>query len=48
VSARKGRFVTEGQPVPQPVLVPLTAAAIFLVLTIDPGGEAAVRDVLSD
>jgi porphyrinogen peroxidase len=35
-------------PEPQPVLTPLTAAAIFLVLTINPGGEAAVRDVLSD
>jgi putative iron-dependent peroxidase len=30
------------------VLAPLTAAAIFLVLTIDPGGEATVRDLLSD
>jgi porphyrinogen peroxidase len=30
------------------VLTPLTAAAIFLVLTISPGGEAAVRDALSD
>jgi putative iron-dependent peroxidase len=37
-----------GEPVPQPVLAPLTAAAIFLVLTIDPGGEAAVRDLLGD
>ena len=35
-------------PTSQPVLVPLTAAAIFLVLTIDPGGETACRDVLSD
>jgi len=35
-------------PEPQPVLSPLTAAAIFLVLTVDPGGEAAVRDVLGD
>ena len=35
-------------PVPQPVLVPLTAAAMFLVLTIEPGGEAAVRDLLGD
>jgi putative iron-dependent peroxidase len=34
--------------VPQPVLVPLTAAAIFLVLTIEPGGEAVVRDLLGD
>ena len=33
---------------PQPVLAPLTAAAIFLVLTINPGGEAACRDVLGD
>ncbi len=33
-------------PEPQPVLAPLTAAAIFLVLTIKPGGEAAVRDLL--
>jgi len=32
----------------QPVLSPLTAAAIFLVLTINPGGEAAVRDLLGD
>jgi len=30
------------------VLNPLTAAAIFLVLTINPGGEAAVRDALGD
>ena len=30
------------------MLSPLTAAAIFLVLTVDPGGEAAVRDVLGD
>jgi porphyrinogen peroxidase len=35
-------------PAPQPVLSPLTAAAIFLVLTIDPGGEAVVRDLLAD
>ena len=33
---------------PQPVLSPLTAPAIFLVATIDPGGEAAVGDLLSD
>ena len=56
---RKGRFVTEWsqvpavarplpEPEPQPVLAPLTAAAIFLVLTIEPGGEALVRDLLSD
>jgi porphyrinogen peroxidase len=33
---------------PQPVVTPLSAAAIFLVLTVNPGGEAAARDVLSD
>jgi porphyrinogen peroxidase len=32
----------------QPVLAPLTEAAIFLVLTVDPGAEDAVRDVLAD
>jgi putative iron-dependent peroxidase len=30
------------------VLDPLTSAAIFLVLTIDPGGETTCRDLLSD
>ena len=34
-------------PTPQLVLSPLTSAAIFLVATIDPGGEAVTRDVLS-
>ncbi|WP_327110266.1 Dyp-type peroxidase [Nocardia sp. NBC_01730] len=33
---------------PQPILEPLTPAAIFLVATIDGGGEAAVRDLLAD
>lgn len=33
--------------VPQPVLSPLTRTAIFLVVTIDAGGEALARDVLS-
>jgi porphyrinogen peroxidase len=36
------------QPIPQPVLTPLSAAAIFLVVTINPGGEPAVRDLLAD
>lgn len=35
-------------PEPQPVVVPLTQAAIFLVLTVNPGGEDAVRDLLPD
>ncbi|MFE7169973.1 Dyp-type peroxidase [Streptomyces sp. NPDC057616] len=38
----------ESAPTPQPVLSPLTSASIFLVATIDPGGEAVARDVLSD
>src|ERR1700743_982351 len=33
---------------PQPVVSPLTQAAIFLVLTISPGGEDAVRDLIPD
>jgi putative iron-dependent peroxidase len=33
---------------PQPVLAPLTPAAIFLVVTIDAGGEATVHDALPD
>lgn len=35
-------------PLPQPVLEPLTPAAIFLVTTIDEGGEEAVHDALPD
>ena len=35
-------------PEQQPVLTPLTDAAIFLVLTINSGGEAACRDLLGD
>lgn len=33
---------------PQPILEPLTPAAIFLVATIDEGGEQAVRELLAD
>lgn len=33
---------------PQPVLSPLTTAASFLVVTVDRGGEPAVRDLLED
>ncbi|ADI03294.1 hypothetical protein SBI_00173 [Streptomyces bingchenggensis BCW-1] len=36
------------EPVPQPVLSPLTAAAIFLVATIDQGGEPVTRELLSN
>jgi deferrochelatase/peroxidase EfeB len=35
-------------PDPQPVLAPLTPAAIFLVVTVDDGGEPTVRDALAD
>ena len=34
--------------IPQPVLSPLTTAAIFLVMTIDPGGESVTRELLAD
>jgi len=37
-----------GPPEPQPVLNPLTRAAIFLVVAISAGGEPAARDVLGD
>ncbi|WP_233552610.1 Dyp-type peroxidase [Jiangella rhizosphaerae] len=33
---------------PQPVLEPLTEAAIFLVVTVDDGGEEVARDLLAD
>jgi putative iron-dependent peroxidase len=36
------------QPEPQAVLTPLTEAAIFLVLTVHPGGEDGVRELLAD
>jgi porphyrinogen peroxidase len=35
-------------PEPQPVLSQLTAAAIFLVVSVSPGGEDVARDLLSD
>lgn len=38
----------QDEPAPQPVVSPLTAAAVFLVLTVGPGGEDAVRDLLPD
>ena len=37
-----------GQGVPQPVLAPLTNAAIFLVVTVRPGAETQVRELLTD
>ena len=35
-------------PIPQTILTRKTTSALFLVLTIDDGGEGAVRDVLGD
>jgi len=35
-------------PQPQPILMPLTEAAIFLVITVDSGGEDTVLDLLPD
>ncbi len=35
-------------PDPQPILTPLTEAAIFLTLCVDPGGEEVVADLLPD
>ncbi len=35
-------------PTPQSVLSPLTSASLFLVLTVDPGGEPVVRELLAD
>jgi putative iron-dependent peroxidase len=37
-----------GPPVAQPVLTPLTASAVILVLTIDDGGISVVRNLLAD
>jgi putative iron-dependent peroxidase len=42
------RWMPDQPGEPQPILTPLTEAAIFLALTIDDGGEAAVLDVLPD
>jgi putative iron-dependent peroxidase len=35
-------------PQPQAILTPITEAAIFLTLTVDPGAEDAVREVIAD
>jgi porphyrinogen peroxidase len=46
-STPKPRLDSE-PPTPQPVLSPLTESAIFLVMTIESGAEATVRDLLAD
>ena len=38
----------DAAPTPQPILTPLTGAAIFLVVTVSPGGEPVARDLLAD
>ena len=38
----------DAAPTPQPILTPLTGAAIFLVVTVSPGGEPVTRDLLAD
>jgi porphyrinogen peroxidase len=43
-----GPSIAGGDPVAQPVLSPLTVTAIFLVVTIDAGGEAVARDLIGD
>ncbi|MFF3940575.1 Dyp-type peroxidase [Streptomyces phaeofaciens] len=40
--------MSEPQPVPQAVLSPLTSSAVFLVVTVDPGGEPVARELLTD
>jgi len=40
--------VTGSGPTPQPVCSPLTRAAVFLVFTVDPGGESGVRSLLEE
>jgi len=48
VSISQSPAAVAGSPLAQPMLTPLTASAIFLVLTIDDGGESVVRDLLAD
>jgi porphyrinogen peroxidase len=48
ITSSQSPISTTQPPVPQPVLTPLTASAVFLVLTIDEGGEPPVRDLLAD
>jgi putative iron-dependent peroxidase len=48
VIGKDTREAVAGTPVAQPVLTALTVSAIFLVLTIDDGGESEVHDLLAD
>ena len=47
-TASQNPAAVAGPPVAQPVLTPLTASAVILVLTIDGGGEPVVHDLLAD
>jgi putative iron-dependent peroxidase len=48
VTVSQNPAAVAGPPVAQPVLTPLTASAVILVLTIDQGGEPVVHDLLAD
>jgi porphyrinogen peroxidase len=48
VSVSQSPSAVAGPPAAQPVVTPLTVSAIFLVVTIDDGGEPAIRDLLAD
>ncbi|WP_075017744.1 Dyp-type peroxidase [Actinacidiphila rubida] len=47
-SARASAPASAPDPEPQQVLAPLSAAAVFLVVTVEQAGEQAVRDLLGD
>jgi porphyrinogen peroxidase len=48
VSVSQSPAAVAGPPIAQPVLTPLTASAMIIVLTIDAGGESVVHDLLAD
>ncbi|HMH58754.1 MAG TPA: hypothetical protein VK537_06205, partial [Galbitalea sp.] len=48
VTVSQSPAAVAGPPVAQPVLTPLTASAVILVLTMDEGGEPVVHDLLAD
>ena len=48
VSVSQSPAAVADSPLAQPVLTPLTASAVILVLTIDDGGESVVHDLLAD
>ena len=47
-TASQSPAAVAGSPVAQPVLTPLTASAVLLVLTIDDGGASVVHDLLGE